>query len=188
MYFPLQSAWINNNLDNIDECKKQFNHADYFYLTNLSTIQQEQHTTGPGHFTCWLRTMTQLNWSSKDLRMYPEYKHVTLGRSFIKYINHFWSKNWEHYYLGVAFLTWGLLSSKIQFFNEKEDDVESSEYIFKVLIIFSNLNSASFREGSRTSLKEVCGRGNQYKLYAKRKSKVYFKLRPTTFSYLQRVH
>lgn len=82
-----------------------------------------------------------------------------MGVSFVKYINHFSSKNSEHYYyLGVAFLTWGLLSSKIQFFNEKAENVESSVYIFRVLIIFSNLNSASFREGSRTSVKDVCGR------------------------------
>lgn len=87
--------------------------------------------------------------------------------SFIKEVNRFSSENWEHYYLGVAFSTWGLLSSKIQFFNEKEEVVESSVYIFKVLMIFSNLNSASFREGSRTSVKEVCGRGNQYKFYTK---------------------
>ena len=68
------------------------------------------------------------------------------------------NKNLKHYYLGVAFLIWGLLSSKIQFFNEKEENIESSVYIFKVLVIFSNLNSASFREGSRISVKEVWGK------------------------------
>lgn len=54
--------------------------------------------------------------------------------------------------------------------------MESSVYIFAVLIIFSNLNSASFRAGSRTSLKEVCGRGNQYTFYTKTKSNTYFKI------------
>ena len=75
------------------------------------------------------------------------------------------NKNLKHYYLGVAFLIWGLLSSKIQFFNEKEESIESSVYIFKVLIIFSNLNSASFREGSRISVNEVWGKRNQYKCF-----------------------
>lgn len=109
------------------------------------------------------------NWTAplKILSVYLENEHAILGISFVKFINHFSNKNSEYYYLGVAFLTWGLLSSKIQFFNEKAENVESSVYIFKVLIIFSNLNSASFREGSRTSVNEVCGRENQYKFYTK---------------------
>lgn len=97
--------------------------------------------------------------------MCPKNDCATLGISFIKYINHISNKNTKHYYLGVAFLTWGLLSSKIQFFKEKAEDTESSVYSFKVLIIFSNLNSASVREGSRTSVKETCRRENQYKFY-----------------------
>lgn len=97
--------------------------------------------------------------------MCPKKDCATLGISFIKYINHISNKNTKHYYLGVAFLTWGLLSSKIQFFKEKAEDTESSVYSFKVLIIFSNLNSASVREGSRTSVKETCRRENQYKFY-----------------------
>lgn len=53
-------------------------------------------------------------------------------------------------------MIWGLLSSKIQFFNEKEEKMLSHlVHTFKVLIIFSNLNSASIREGSLISVKEV---------------------------------
>ena len=57
------------------------------------------------------------------------------------------------------------MSSKIQFFNEKEDDTESSVHIFKVLMIFSNLNSASFREGSRIPVKKVWKRKSIQILY-----------------------
>lgn len=68
-------------------------------------------------------------------------------------------------------MTCDLLSSKIQFFTEKEKTVESSVYIFKLLIIFSNLNSASSREGSRTSVKEACRKGIHIKSHRNTGSK-----------------
>lgn len=71
-------------------------------------------------------------------------------------------------------MTWGLLSSKIQFFNEKEENIEPSVYNFKLLMIFSNLNSASFREGSRTSVKKACGKEIRIEITEKHRIKVYF--------------
>lgn len=54
---------------------------------------------------------------------------------------------------------------KIQFFIEKEKIVELFVYIFKLFIIFFNLNLVSFREGSRIFVKEVCRKGIYIKLY-----------------------
>lgn len=86
------------------------------------------------------------------------------------------SQNYDNTYLGVAFITWGLLSSKIQFFNENEENVEPSVYSFKLLIIFSNLNSASFREGSRTSVKKACEKEIHIKVTQKHRINIYFVL------------